>query len=66
MVIFIAPKIIGGDGISVIAACGVETMAQAIPLRDITSWPVGDDLMLTAYLVAPGQSGRFPSQTEEA
>ena len=66
MVIFIAPKIIGGDGISVIAACGVETMAHAIPLRDITSWPVGDDLMLTAYLEAPGPSGRFPSQTEEA
>lgn len=66
MVMFVAPKIIGGDGISVIAACGVETMVQAIPLRDITSWPVGDDLMLTAYLVAPGQSGRFPSQTEEA
>ena len=67
MTLFMAPKIIGGDGISVVAACGVETMAQAIQLRDLTSRSVGEDLMLTGYLATPSQSaGRFPSQTEEA
>jgi diaminohydroxyphosphoribosylaminopyrimidine deaminase/5-amino-6-(5-phosphoribosylamino)uracil reductase len=65
--LFVAPKIIGGDGISVIAACGVETIAQAIQLRELTSRLVGADVMLTAYLATPSQSARrFPSQTEEA
>ncbi|MGE3538909.1 MAG: bifunctional diaminohydroxyphosphoribosylaminopyrimidine deaminase/5-amino-6-(5-phosphoribosylamino)uracil reductase RibD [Candidatus Tectimicrobiota bacterium] len=47
---FIAPKIIGGDGLSAIAACGVELMEQAILLHDVTGQCVGNDFLLEAYL----------------
>lgn len=47
---FVAPKIIGGDGISVIGSCGVETMDQAIHLRAVTGQRVGEDFLLQAYL----------------
>ena len=50
MVVFVAPKIIGADGISAVGVCGTETMEQAIALRDITSRLVGEDVMLEAYL----------------
>ena len=49
MVFFVAPKIIGGDGISVFGPCEVDTMEQALSLRNLTSRQVGDDLMLEAY-----------------
>ena len=49
MVFFVAPKIIGGDGISVFGPCGVDTMDQALSLRDLTSRQVGGDIMLEAY-----------------
>lgn len=49
MVFFVAPKIIGGDGVSVFGPCGVDTMKQALTLRNLTSRQVGDDLMLEAY-----------------
>ena len=49
MVFFVAPKIIGGDGISVFGPCGVDTMEQALLLRDLTSRPIGGDVMLEAY-----------------
>jgi diaminohydroxyphosphoribosylaminopyrimidine deaminase/5-amino-6-(5-phosphoribosylamino)uracil reductase len=49
MVFFVAPKIIGGDGVSVFGPCGVDSMEQALPLRDLTSRSVGSDVMLEAY-----------------
>ena len=49
MVFFVAPKIIGGDGISVFGSCGVDTMEQALLLQDLTSRPIGGDVMLEAY-----------------
>ena len=49
MVFFVAPKIIGGDGVSVFGPCGVHSMEQALPLRDLTGQSVGDDVMLEAY-----------------
>lgn len=49
LVMFVAPKIIGGDGLSVMGACGVDAMDQAILLQRMTSRQVGDDLMLEAY-----------------
>jgi diaminohydroxyphosphoribosylaminopyrimidine deaminase/5-amino-6-(5-phosphoribosylamino)uracil reductase len=64
VVVFIAPKIIGGDGINVVAAFGVDTMADALQLYGMTSQSVGEDVMLEAYLKpltrlvehAPGQA----------
>ena len=49
MVFFVAPKLIGGDGISVFGPCGVDTMEQSLLLRDLTSRQVGGDIMLEAY-----------------
>ncbi len=50
VVFFVAPKIIGGDGISVVGTCGVETMEQVINLRDIVGQRLGNDFLLEAYL----------------
>jgi diaminohydroxyphosphoribosylaminopyrimidine deaminase/5-amino-6-(5-phosphoribosylamino)uracil reductase len=47
---FVAPKIIGGDGVDAIGPCGVATMAQAIRLQAVTWQGLGEDLMLQAYL----------------
>jgi diaminohydroxyphosphoribosylaminopyrimidine deaminase/5-amino-6-(5-phosphoribosylamino)uracil reductase len=47
---FVAPKIIGGDGVSVIGRCGVEGMDQVIRLRDIKGQRFGEDFLLQAYL----------------
>jgi diaminohydroxyphosphoribosylaminopyrimidine deaminase/5-amino-6-(5-phosphoribosylamino)uracil reductase len=49
VLLFVAPKIIGGDGISVIGPCGVETMEQVINLRDVVSQRLGNDVLLEAY-----------------
>lgn len=49
MVLFVAPKIIGGDGISVFGPCGVDTMEQVLSLQHLTSRRIGDDVMLEAY-----------------
>ncbi len=66
VVMFVAPKIIGGDGMSVIGACGVDTMEQAIILHNMTSHQVGNDLMLEAYLMPREQAaGNVPGQGEE-
>jgi diaminohydroxyphosphoribosylaminopyrimidine deaminase / 5-amino-6-(5-phosphoribosylamino)uracil reductase len=49
VLLFVAPKIIGGDGISVVGPCGVETMEQVISLRDMVSQRLGNDVLLEAY-----------------
>jgi len=53
VVVFVAPKMIGGDGINVVAALGVDTMADALQLYGMTSQSVGVDVMLEAYLKPP-------------
>jgi diaminohydroxyphosphoribosylaminopyrimidine deaminase/5-amino-6-(5-phosphoribosylamino)uracil reductase len=50
VVFFVAPKIIGGDGVSVIGPCGVETMEQVLRLQAVTGQRVGEDFLLQAYL----------------
>ncbi|MBM3223582.1 MAG: bifunctional diaminohydroxyphosphoribosylaminopyrimidine deaminase/5-amino-6-(5-phosphoribosylamino)uracil reductase RibD [Candidatus Tectomicrobia bacterium] len=50
VVFFIAPKIIGSDGVSVVGACGVDTMEQVITLQGLVGQRLGDDVMLEAYL----------------
>lgn len=67
LVMFVAPKIIGGDGLSVMGACGVETMDQAIFLHSMTSRQVGEDLVLEAYFMPPDPpAGNVPGRAEEA
>jgi diaminohydroxyphosphoribosylaminopyrimidine deaminase/5-amino-6-(5-phosphoribosylamino)uracil reductase len=50
VVCFIAPKIIGGDGLSVIGACGIEHMEQVVCLRDSSGQSIGEDFLVQAYL----------------
>lgn len=50
LLVFIAPKVMGGDGISFIAPWGVETMEQVICLQQMTGRKVGEDFLLEAYL----------------
>lgn len=47
---FVAPKIIGGDGLSVVGSCGVVEMEQVIALRALRSQHLGEDVLLEAYL----------------
>ena len=48
---FVAPKIVGGrDAVSAVEGCGIERMTDAIPLRDMKATPVGNDILIEAYL----------------
>jgi riboflavin biosynthesis pyrimidine reductase len=50
----VAPKIIGGDGLSVLGACGVTTMEQVLRLHRFTGRAIGDDFLLEAYMDSRG------------
>jgi len=50
IVVFVAPKILGGREIPAIGGKGIERLAEAIPLRDWSASQSGPDLMLTAYV----------------
>jgi hypothetical protein len=53
--------------LSVMGACGVETMDQAIFLHSMTSRQVGEDLILEAYFMPTDPSaGNVPGRAEEA
>lgn len=53
---FIAPKIIGGrDAVTAVEGEGRATMDDAIVLRDMRCEPVGEDLMVEAYVGGNGQ-----------
>ncbi len=67
VMVFVAPKIIGGDGINVVATFGVEAMSDALQLYGMTSKHVGEDVMLEAYLEPPdARSENVLSRVEEA
>jgi diaminohydroxyphosphoribosylaminopyrimidine deaminase/5-amino-6-(5-phosphoribosylamino)uracil reductase len=50
IVVFVAPRILGGREIPAIGGEGVEKLSEAIPLRDWTVTHSGPDLHLTAYV----------------
>ncbi|MBN2311750.1 MAG: bifunctional diaminohydroxyphosphoribosylaminopyrimidine deaminase/5-amino-6-(5-phosphoribosylamino)uracil reductase RibD [Candidatus Hydrogenedentes bacterium] len=52
---FVAPKIIGGrDAITAVEGEGVERMADAVALERMTATPVGEDLLIEAYVKQNG------------
>jgi diaminohydroxyphosphoribosylaminopyrimidine deaminase/5-amino-6-(5-phosphoribosylamino)uracil reductase len=54
LLLFVAPKLAGGaDAPSLFAGAAVERLSDALPVTRLTSAPVGDDLLLTAYLHEP-------------
>jgi diaminohydroxyphosphoribosylaminopyrimidine deaminase/5-amino-6-(5-phosphoribosylamino)uracil reductase len=49
---FVAPKIIGGkDAVTAVSGAGVKTMNEAILLRDMKATPVGEDILIEAYVM---------------
>jgi len=48
---FVAPKIIGGhDAITAVEGHGVSRLKDAILLRDMKARPVGEDILIEAYV----------------
>jgi riboflavin biosynthesis pyrimidine reductase len=57
--LFIAPKIIGADGLSLVGPCGVTSMDQALLWQRLSSRQVGEDVLLEAYMGdTPGLTAR--------
>ncbi len=51
VIAFVSPQLIGGlQAPTPVAGIGVETMAQALPLKSVTSLRLGDDLVIKGYL----------------
>jgi diaminohydroxyphosphoribosylaminopyrimidine deaminase/5-amino-6-(5-phosphoribosylamino)uracil reductase len=50
IVVFVAPKILGGRETPAIGGKGIERLAEAIPLRGWSASQSGPDLMFTAYV----------------
>jgi diaminohydroxyphosphoribosylaminopyrimidine deaminase/5-amino-6-(5-phosphoribosylamino)uracil reductase len=50
IIIFYAPKILGGDGRAMIEKLGVSRMKQSIPVKNLCAKGSGDDLMISGYL----------------
>ncbi|HSU87423.1 MAG TPA: bifunctional diaminohydroxyphosphoribosylaminopyrimidine deaminase/5-amino-6-(5-phosphoribosylamino)uracil reductase RibD [Terriglobia bacterium] len=50
IVVFVAPKILGGREIPAISGEGIDKLSEAIPLRDWAVATSGPDLVLTAYV----------------
>ncbi|HLB03578.1 MAG TPA: bifunctional diaminohydroxyphosphoribosylaminopyrimidine deaminase/5-amino-6-(5-phosphoribosylamino)uracil reductase RibD [Gaiellaceae bacterium] len=54
LVLFVAPKLVGGDDAPpLFAGPGVRALADAIPLAGLEASPVGEDLLVTAYVHEP-------------
>jgi diaminohydroxyphosphoribosylaminopyrimidine deaminase / 5-amino-6-(5-phosphoribosylamino)uracil reductase len=54
LLLFVAPKLIGGDDAPpLFAGAGARTLADAIALHGLEASPVGDDVLLTAYVNEP-------------
>jgi diaminohydroxyphosphoribosylaminopyrimidine deaminase/5-amino-6-(5-phosphoribosylamino)uracil reductase len=54
VVLFVAPKLIGGDDAPpLFAGAGARTLADAVPLDSLEAGRSGEDLVLTAYIREP-------------
>jgi diaminohydroxyphosphoribosylaminopyrimidine deaminase/5-amino-6-(5-phosphoribosylamino)uracil reductase len=50
IVVFVAPKVLGGREIPAFGGEGIDRLADAVPLKGWTVEQIGPDLMLTAYV----------------
>ncbi len=50
LALFVAPKLIGGEGLSWTGSLGVKQMAKALEVRPLSFEQVGEDLLIRAYL----------------
>ncbi len=56
-IFFYAPKLVGGDGVGLFSGTGVERMADAIRLSEVSVGKIGDDIIIEgepAYSCLPG------------
>lgn len=58
VVLFVAPRIVGGDGVSWAGGAGVERMSDALRLVDVEVESVEEDLLITGEPVGPLASRR--------
>jgi len=60
LVLFIAPKLIGGDGLSWLGSLGVRRMRDALTLKDLRVARVGEDLLVSAHVLrGRATAGKF-------
>jgi len=50
VLIFYAPKIIGGEGIPMIGALGIKKMSRCKRIRDMAVKRLGEDFLVSGYL----------------
>ena len=50
VVFFYSPKIIGGDGVSMIGDLGKESIEEAINIKSIRVRRFGDEIMIEGYI----------------
>jgi diaminohydroxyphosphoribosylaminopyrimidine deaminase/5-amino-6-(5-phosphoribosylamino)uracil reductase len=50
IVVFIAPRLLGGREVPAIGGAGVASLADAVPLHDMAVTPIGPDAMISAYV----------------
>lgn len=49
---FVAPKIIGGrEAITPVEGSGIETMDDALQVKELTATPIGEDILLSGYVI---------------
>jgi diaminohydroxyphosphoribosylaminopyrimidine deaminase/5-amino-6-(5-phosphoribosylamino)uracil reductase len=58
LLLFYAPKLLGGDARSMIASLGVERIDQSVMLQSIQIRKSGADLLVSGYLETSG-AGRL-------
>jgi len=58
VVLFLAPKVVGGDGLSWVAGPGARRMAGALELEDVAVARVGTDILVTGRPARPLAKGR--------
>lgn len=57
LVLFMAPTLLGGDGVPAVGALGIRRMGGAIAVDDVEVTRLGRDLMLTGTVRYPGRTG---------
>ena len=49
-VFFYSPRIMGGDGKSMVAGLGTKSVDESVSLKDIRTRRFGDEIMVEGYL----------------
>jgi diaminohydroxyphosphoribosylaminopyrimidine deaminase/5-amino-6-(5-phosphoribosylamino)uracil reductase len=58
LLVFVAPKILGGGACEAVGDLGVKKLSRAISLTEGRGRRVGEDFLIEGYLPAKGKSGR--------